>query len=164
MVNEPWDFFYIVTRKQSMMRNKNMAKKHKTFKTPMMEQCNADNFGKENWHNFEAMTTPKAQINNPELASKKFGCALVGLTRSLIIDYGSLHGDLCALVHRKDEKEFTFDELLKEVAHLAMDQSLVARAKMIEDGEGILADSAEWEIMISTQETSINALDQMKAA
>lgn len=142
-----------------------MAKKRKTFKTPMMEQCNADNFGKENWHNFEAMTAPKVQNNkNAELASKKFECAVVGLTRSLIIDYGSLHGDLCACVRRKDEKEFTFDELLKEIAHLAMDQRLVARAKMIEDGEGIVADNAEWEIMISTQETATNAFKQMKAA
>lgn len=141
-----------------------MAKKHKTFKTPMMEQCNADNFGKENWHNFETMTAPKVQNNNAELASKKFGCAIVGLTRSLVVDYGCLHGDLCATVTRKDEKEFTFDELLKEITHLAMDQRLVARAKMIEDGEGIVADNAEWEIMISTQETATNAFKQMKAA
>ena len=142
-----------------------MAKKHKTFKTPMMEQCNADNFGKENWHNFEAMNVPKVQNNkNTELASKKFGCAIIGLTRSLIIDYGCLHGDLCAAVSRKDGKEFTFDELLKEIAKLALDQKTVARAKMIEDGEGILADNAEWEFMISTQETANNAFKQMKAA
>lgn len=142
-----------------------MAKKHKTFKTTMMEQCNADNFGKENWQNFEAMTAPKVQNNkNTELASKKFDCAVVGLTRSLIIDYDSLNGDLCALVSRKDGKEFTFDELLKEIAKLALDQKTVARAKMIEDGESILADNAEWEFMISTQETSNNAFKQMKAA
>lgn len=142
-----------------------MAKKHKTFKTPMLEQCKADNFGKENWHNFEAMTAPKLQNNkNAELASKKFGCAIIGLTRSLIIDYGCLHGDLCATVSRKDGKEFTFDELLKEIAKLALDQKTVARAKMLEDGEGILADNAEWEFMISTQETANNAFKQMKAA
>ncbi len=141
-----------------------MAKKHKTFKTPMMEQCNADNFGKENWHNFEAMTTPKAQINNPELASKKFECAVIGLTRNLIVDYGCLHGDLCAVVHRHDEKEFTFDELLKEIAHLAMDQRLVARAKMLEGDEMVVAQSAEWEIGISTQEAATNALKQKEAA
>lgn len=147
------------------MRNKNMAKKHKTFKTPMLEQCNANNFGKENCHNFEAMTAPKVQNNkNAELASKKFECAVVGLTRSLIIDYGSLHGDLCATVVRKDEKEFTFDELLKEIAHLAMDQRLVARAKMLEGDEMVVAESAEWEIGISTQEAATNALKQMKAA
>lgn len=141
-----------------------MAKKHKTFKTPMMEQCNADNFGKENWHNFEAMTAPKAQINNPELASKKFECAVVGLTRNLIVDYGSLHGDLCATVVRKDKKEFTFNELLKEVAHLAMDQRLVARAKMLEGDEVIGAESAEWEIEITTQDTIINVLKEREAA
>lgn len=141
-----------------------MAKKRKTFKTPMMEQCNADNFGKENWHNFEAMTTPKAQINNPELGSKKFGCSIVGLSRSLVIDHGCLHGDLCATVVRKDEKEYTFDELIKELAHLAMDQRLVARAKVLEDGEAIRIESAEWEIEITTQETIFNALSEMKAA
>lgn len=142
-----------------------MAKKHKTFKTTMMAQCNADNFGKENWHNFEAMTAPKVQNNkNTELASKKFGGAIIGLTRSLIVDYGSLYGDLCALVSRKDGKEFTFDELLKEIAKLTLDQKTVARAKMIEDGESILVDNAEWELMISTQETANNAFKQMKAA
>ena len=142
-----------------------MAKKRKTFKTPMMEQCNADNFCKENWHNFEAMTAPKVQNNkNTELASKKFECAVVGLTRSLIVDYGCLHGDLCATVVRKDEKEFTFDELLKEVAHLAMDQRLVARAKMLEDGEVIGDESAEWKIEITTQDTIINVLKEKEAA
>lgn len=139
-------------------------KKRKTFKTPMMEQCNAKNFGKENWHNFEAMTTPKVQNNNAELASKKFGCAIVGLTRSLLVDHGCLHGDLCATVARKDRKEFTFDEMLKEIARLAVSQKIVARAKMLEDGEGIVADNAEWEIEITTQETIINVLKERKAA
>ena len=142
-----------------------MAKKHKTFKTPATERCNTDNFGKENWHNFESMTAPKAQNNkNAELASKQYSCAVVGLTRGLTIDFGSLHGDLCAIVHRNDEKKFTLDELLKEVTHLAMDQNLVARAKMLEGDEMVIAKRDGWEFGISTQEAANKGLKRMKAA
>lgn len=142
-----------------------MAKKHKIFKTPMMEQCNDDNFCKENLHNFEAMTTPKMQdSNNAELASKKFECAIIGLTRSLIVDNACLNGDLCAMVVRKDKKEFTFDALLKEIAHLAMDQRLVARAKVLEDGEVIGAESAEYTIEITTQDSITDVLKAKEAA